>query len=150
MNITDLALWLHIVAASAWLGGNLVQLMMPGLLASGGPPVMLAFGRASLVLGRIFFTPAAILTLLTGIWLVIDIGYSWGATFVSIGFAAVIVISVVSMGFLVPNGRRMVSAMESGDAGGARSLASRQTALGIVNVVVLLVTVLAMVAAWGA
>jgi uncharacterized membrane protein len=148
--MTELARWLHIISAAAWLGGNLVMLMMPGLLASGGRPSMLALGRASLALGRVFFTPAAILTLLTGIWLVIDIGYSWGATFVSIGFAAVIVSAGIAMGLQTPIGRRIIAALESGDADAARASWPRHSAYGVINVIVLLVTFYSMTARWGA
>jgi uncharacterized membrane protein len=149
--MTTLAHWLHVVAAAAWLGGNLIMLMVPGLMAQGGPPAMLATGRTALALGRVFFTPAAIITLLTGIWLVIDIdGYGFGEAFVSVGFAAVIIIVIGSFAVLIPNGRKMVAAMESGDAATAQRLAPRQSTMSVVNVIVLLVTFYAMVARWGA
>ncbi len=145
-----LALWLHIVAASAWLGGNLMSLLVPGLLAPGGPPVMLALGRANLVLSRLFFIPAALLTLVTGIWLVVLVDYGWGDTFVTVGFTAVLVIAFGSMGVLVPTGRKMVAAMEAGDGATAQALAPRQRYVSTINALVLLVTVYAMVARWGA
>lgn len=147
--MTDLALWLHIVAAAAWLGGNLVMMMMPGLLASGGPPTMLTLARASLALGRVFFTPAAVATLLTGIWLVIETGVSWGAAFVSIGFAAVGISAVLSMLLVAPATRRRIAALEGGDDEQARSLAPRASFYGVINVLVLLTTYWAMVARWG-
>lgn len=147
--MTDLALWLHIVAAAAWLGGNLVMLMMPGLLASGGPPTMVTLARASLALGRVFFTPAAVVTLLTGIWLVIDTGVSWGAAFVSIGFAAVGISAALSMLLVAPVVRRRIGALERGETTEAGSLASRVSLYGVINVIVLLTTYWAMVARWG-
>lgn len=149
--MTTLAHWLHVVAAAAWLGGNLVMLMVPGLMSSGGPPAMLATGRTALMLGRVFFTPAAILTLLTGIWLVADIeAYGFGERFVTVGFAAVLLIFIGSFAVMIPNGRKMVAAMEAGDAATAQALAPRQSTMGVINVVVLLVTMYAMVARWGA
>ncbi len=149
--MTTLAHWLHVVAAAAWLGGNLIMLMVPGLMAQGGPPAMLATGRTALVLGRVFFTPAAIVTLLTGIWLVIDIdAYGFGDAFVSLGFAAILIILVGSFAVLIPNGRKMVAAMEAGDGATARALAPRQSTMSVINAVVLLVTFYGMVARWGA
>jgi len=149
--MTTLAHWLHVVAAAAWLGGNLIMLMVPGLMARGGPQAMLATGRTALVLGRVFFTPAAIITLLTGIWLVIDLeAYGFGEAFVSVGFAAVIIILIGSIVVLIPNGRKMVEAMEAGDGATAQALAPRQSTMSVVNVLVLLVTFYAMVARWGA
>ncbi len=149
--MTTLAHWLHVVSAAAWLGGNLIMLMVPGLMARGGPPAMLATGRTALVLGRVFFTPAAILTLLTGIWLVLGIdAYGFGDAFVSVGFAAFGVILIGSFAVLIPNGRKMVAAMEAGDGATAQALAPRQSTMSVVNVVVLLVTFYAMVARWGA
>ena len=145
-----LALWLHIVASAAWLGGNLMALLLPGLLAPSGPPAMLALGRANLVLSRIFFIPAALLTLVTGIWLVVLVDYGWGDTFVTVGFTAVIVIAFGSLGVLVPTGKKMLAAMEAGDGPTAQSLAPRQRYVSTINALVLLVTIYAMVARWGA
>lgn len=145
-----LALWLHIVAAAAWLGGNLMMLLLPGLMAQGGPPAMLTLGRSALVLSRVFFIPAALVTLLTGVWLVLGIdAIGFGTLFVTVGFTAVIVIGALSLAVLVPTGRKMVTAMEAGDAAAARTLAPRQGAVSVVNVIVLLVTFYAMVAGWG-
>jgi uncharacterized membrane protein len=149
--MTTLALWLHVVAAAAWLGGNLIMLMIPGLMAQGGPPAMLATGRTALVLGRVFFTPAAIVTLLTGIWLVIDIdAYSFSEPFVSLGFAAVLIIMIGSFAVLIPTGRKMIAAMEAGDGATAQALAPRQSTMSVINSLVLLVTIYGMVARWGA
>ena len=144
-----LALWLHVVGAAAWLGGNLMMLLLPGLMAQGGPPAMLALGRTSLVLSRLFFVPAALLTLLTGIWLVALLDYSYGDLFVTVGFTAVIVIVFGSLAILLPNGRKMVAAMEAGDGPAAQALAPRQGYVSVINAIVLLVTFYAMVARWG-
>lgn len=144
-----LALWLHVVGAAAWLGGNLMMLLLPGLMAQGGPPAMQALGRTSLVMSRVFFIPAALLTLLTGIWLVALLEYSYGDLFVTIGFTAVLVIAFGSFVVLLPTGRKMLAAMEAGDGAAARALAPRQGFVSVINALVLLVTFYAMVAGWG-
>ena len=89
--MSDTLLVIHILAVAVWFGGILALSFAASTLQGADAAARRWFADAQLAVGRIVFSAAGILTLITGIWLVIDseAGISMGSTFVSIGFAVV-------------------------------------------------------------
>lgn len=114
----DTLLIIHIVAVSLWLGGSVMNGLLNVRLAStGNLSAQAVLARVEENLGTTFYAPVAILTLLTGIGLVLgDEAYSFGDVFVSAGFLAIIVAAVLGPTKFTPLGERMAEAFEAGDA----------------------------------
>lgn len=147
--MTDVVLWLHIVAASAWLGANVVQAVVPPLLADGGPLVKATWARTVVGLGRRIYNPAFVVLLITGIELVRSLNYSYGDLFVLVGIGVVIVGGALGGMVFAPSGRSLADAIEAGDDGAAQRLASKIRTFGILDTVLVLFTIYAMVASLG-
>ena len=126
----DALLIVHLVAVSLWLGGSVMNGLLNARLAStGNLPAQAALARVEENLGTTFYAPVAILTLLSGVGLVLgnDV-FSFGDVFVSVGFLAIIVAAVLGPTKFQPLGARMAEAYEAGDAEAGR-VASREIAM---------------------
>lgn len=78
MTLYKILLFVHVLAAAAWVGGGLFNFLMGARLRSIGDPARMAsFAREAADFGGRFFGPAAGLAVLAGVWLVIegDIGF---------------------------------------------------------------------------
>lgn len=140
---------LHILGVATWFGANMV-------LAFAGPRTSHAPVEARLwwagtqgAMARVLYNVAGILVLLTGVGLVLDSGISFGTTFVTIGFVAVIVGAVLGMAVFGPGSRKLIAAIDAGDADEERSINGRLAVFGALDSLVLVFTVAAMVAKWG-
>lgn len=143
--VYELALFLHIIAAGIWLGGNVAQFVLNRRFVEEGSGLA-TFLRGTVDMGTRQYTPAAIILLITGIWLVSQndaVGFS--ASFVSIGFAMVIIGGVLGGTVFGPRGREAAALRDAGDDAGARAVESRLVAFGLLDTVLLLVTIAAMV-----
>ena len=73
MNLYKVLLFVHVLAAAAWAGGALFNFLLGWRLRRTDDPARLAaFGRESAEFGGKYFAPAAIVAVLSGVWLVID------------------------------------------------------------------------------
>jgi len=147
--MTNVVLWLHIVAAGAWIGTNVVRAVAPPLLADGGPLVKATWARTVAGFSRRIYNPAAVVLLLTGIELVRSLNYSYGNLFVLIGIGMVIVGGALGGMVFAPSGRSLADAVEAGDDGAVRRLDGKIRTFGILDTVLVLFTVYAMVASLG-
>lgn len=140
---------LHLIGVAAWLGGNLT-LAFAGSMSSGADPATRRWWAATQgSMARIYFSLAATLVLVTGVALVLDEeGVEFSDTFVSIGFLAVIVGLVLGIFVFGPGTRKIVAAIDDGDAEAERAGNSRLALNGVVSSLVLVVTLVAMVAGW--
>ena len=71
--------------------------------------------------------------------------YSFGSTFVTIGFAMIVVGAVLGMVVFGPGGEKAADALETGDQGAAQAATSRLARWGVLDTLLLLVTIMAMV-----
>lgn len=102
-------------------------------------------------LGTRLYTPAAVVLLATGIWLVLQTdAYAFSNAFVSLGFLTVILGAILAMAVFGPRGREAAELFEGGDVSRARTVQGRIQAFGMLDLVLFLVTIWAMVARWGA
>ncbi|HET8739385.1 MAG TPA: DUF2269 family protein [Acidimicrobiia bacterium] len=146
MTLRDVLLTLHIAGAGTWLGANVVQAVVPPAAARAGQQTLAGWYRITSVLARRLYMPAAVLVLLTGIFMVLGSdSYSFGSTFVTIGFAMIVVGAVLGMVVFGPGGEKAADALETGDQGAAQAATSRLARWGVLDTLLLLVTIMAMV-----
>lgn len=149
--MTELLLWLHILAAAAWFGTGVASNIGDRMISSETAEARAAWYRVILRFGQLVNTPAAVLVLITGVLLVVDIPeYGFGSTFVSIGFLAVIVGAGLGMAVYGPKSREAAAALDNGDTTGAATAIARIRQAWLLDLLVLTVTIAAMVWNWGA
>lgn len=143
----NILLWVHILAAGAWLGGNLVQVFAGPIMEKAGPAPEAAWHRMTVKMGAMFYTPAAVVVLVTGFELVrSNAGYEFSAAFVSLGFFTVLVGAILGMVVFAPAGRKLAEAIDRGDHSEVRTLKGKLRLWGMLDTLLVLVTMYAMVA----
>lgn len=146
MTLRDALLVLHIAGVGTWLGANIVQAFIPPMAARSGTSTLAWWYRATAAMAGRLYMPAAILILLTGIFLVLqNDSYGFSSTFVTIGLGMIVVGAVLGMVVFGPGGETAAAAAESGDTPALRSAAGRLTRYGIIDTLLLLFTITVMV-----
>lgn len=141
---------LHVAGAGTWLGANVVQAVAPPLAARQGEAGMASWYRITSGLSSRLYMPAAIMILVTGIFLVLESdAYGFDSLFVGIGMGMIVIGAALGMVVFGPGGHRTAEAIESGDAARARSAQARIAGFGILDTVLLLFTITVMVLRWG-
>lgn len=142
---------LHIIGVALWLGANGVLAFTGPRTASASDEVRAWWADTQGAMVRVLYNVAGVLVLITGLALVVRSGspFEFSNAFVSIGFLAVIIGAVLGMAVFGPGSRKLSAAIRGGDTATERSLNSRLQAFGILDTVVLVVTIVAMVGKWG-
>jgi hypothetical protein len=142
---------LHIIGVAIWLGANGVLAFAGPRAASAGPEVRAWWADTQGAMARVLYNVAGVLVLLTGLALVLRSGspFAFSDTFVSIGFLAVIIGAGLGMAVFGPGSRALSAAVRSNDGEAERQVSSRLQAFGILDTLVLVVTIVAMVGKWG-
>jgi sugar phosphate permease len=146
----DILLVIHIAAAGAWLGANVIQAIVPGVL---GPESSAAAGwfRTTEKLSGRFYIPVGVTVLVTGVLLVLQSDlYGFGSTFVSIGFVAVVIGAVLGSVVFGPKSIVAADAIDAGDMSLASKTRGTLSRFGTLDTLVLLFTMYAMVSKLGA
>ena len=141
----------HILAAGAWIGANITQVVVTPRASKLGGSTAAAWMRSTVTMGRVLYTPAAVLSLATGVALVLrtDSAYDFENAFVVIGVAMVVIGAFLGIRVFGPQGEAAADAFDAGDVTAARSIVGRIFALGLLDSLLLVVTVTAMVGKWG-
>ena len=114
MSLYELLLFVHVLAAIAWVGGVLVVLVTLEVARRSGD-------RAHVVkalhyddrLGLIFYVPAALLVLAAGAGLVLEGPWSFGDGWVLAGLGLLVASFAVGFAFFLPFGKRLAAAVEA-------------------------------------
>lgn len=147
----EILLFIHIVAIGAWVGANVTQLIVNPAMQKAGGSSAAAWMRQTARMGMVIYTPAAIVALITGFWLVIDSKlYEFEHVFVAIGIVMVIVGAVLGMKVFGPGGREAADLHEAGDESEAAAVNGRLHTWVLVDSALLLVTIYVMVEKIGA
>jgi hypothetical protein len=137
--LDEFLLVLHILSAAVWIGTAVFfGYAGPRFRNVGGPAVA---GWIEVALGAIprFISPVAILTMLSGVALVlVEEEWGWDDAFVWIGLGVFVLVLAVGVGWNAPNMRKGLAAFESGDFP-AVAVAMRKVANGGLLMVGLLV-----------
>lgn len=147
MSAFEIAKFLHVAATAIWVGGAILIVAIGFRMPAADPPHRLGFARDAVFLGRWIFTPAIVVALATGIWMVVDVdpAYTFEQVWIVLGMAVLVVSGGIGTGFILPNTRRAIQKIESGDGPGAAGLMRRVSLAGRLNAFLLLLAVWAMV-----
>ncbi len=145
-----LLLVIHIASAGAWLGANLVQLVLSPRFAKGPVAAAAAWTRQTIWLGERYYPVAGALIPITGVLLVLDGDWSWGAGFIWVGVAVVVIGGAMGGAVFGPLAKRRAEALESGDSAGADAAQRRIIPFAYLDTALILLAVLAMVERWQA
>lgn len=141
---------IHILAAGAWFGTNVVQIMVNPRVRTYPADIGSWWLRRTVAFGTRIYTPAAIVLLITGVVMVIDNDlFEFSSGFVTIGFTMIII--GAGLGILVfgPRGEAAAAAIESGDEPEVRRLTGSLAGFGALDTVLLVITIMAMTSKWG-
>lgn len=147
MSYREILLALHIVGAGTWLGANVVQAVVPSMASHRSREVLAGWYRITSRLASRVYVPAALLILVTGVLMVIEIdAYGFGTLFVTFGLAMIVVGALLGQFVFGPGGDAAAAAIESGDDELISAKVSRLTRYGVLDTVLLVFTIAAMVA----
>lgn len=146
----EFLLFVHIVAAGSWLGASVTQFVVtPSLQKVGGAPAA-AWMRQTVRMGTAIYTPAAVVLLITGFWMVIrESIYEFEQAFVAIGIVMVILGAVFGARVFGPGGRKVADLHEAGEIAKAGEAHQRLAMFGAIDSALLLFTIWAMVTRLG-
>jgi uncharacterized membrane protein len=148
--VHNVLLFIHILAAATWLGANATQIVVnPIMQKTGGAPAA-AWMRQTVRMGVVLYTPAAVVALITGFWMVFrEPQYQFEQFFVALGIITVIVGGVLGARIFGPLGRKAADLHESGDEQGAAAVQSRLAMWGYLDTALVALTIYAMVSKLG-
>lgn len=149
MGLREVLLTFHIAGAGIWLGANVLQAVVPGMVARHGSQAAAGWYRVAAKLVNRVYVPAAVAIVITGTLLVLGADeYGFGTRFVTVGFAMIVLGAVLGFVVFEKGSERAAEAIESEDRGRVRSAISRLTAFGALDTLLLLLTIVAMVTRW--
>ncbi len=146
----ELVLLIHILAAAAWFGANVTQMIVNPRMGKIGGVAAAEWMRSTVLMGKVLYGPAAIVALITGIILAIDRGYSFGSTFITLGFVTVVVGAGLGIRVFGPVGEKVAEAYESDNEAELKSLTAKLRNFGLVDILLLTLAMASMVMTWGA
>jgi uncharacterized membrane protein len=132
----------HAIGGATLFGAHVY---MEALMASAGrvddrAKYMTTMLQATNSAGRVL-GPASLITLVFGIWLVIDTAYDWEEIFVSIGLVVVVAAFAISVFLLSPRLREVEAVVEENGIGDDTAFAKMRGIGNLVHVLTLLVAV---------
>lgn len=149
MEFNEILLVLHIAAAGTWLGANIMQAVVPPMMAKQSAEGVAAWYRAGAGLSKKLYMPASILILITGVWMVLRIeAYGFGTRFVTVGFTVIVVGAILGIFVFTPGGEAAAEAVESGDQGRIKRATARLATWGTVDTLLVVFTIGVMVIRW--
>lgn len=144
--MTEFLLIVHILSAAAWIGGGFLNGFLGPRMAKAGGPVTVAWIGVLIEAARKYFTPAGVLTLLSGIGIVlVDDGHSFTEPFVITGLVVVVVALGIAGAVLTPAATAALASAEEGDFPGAGANGRKAARAGQAITLLLVVAVIVMV-----
>jgi hypothetical protein len=143
----NLLLLAHITSVAAWLGANILQLVIGPRLRARGGEVARLWAETGEFLGRRYYNVVGILVALTGISLVMHGHWEWRG-FVLVGIGMVVIGAVTGIVGFDRLFKREVAARTAGDEEAATRAAHNITSLAFMDTFLLLLTMLAMIDRW--
>jgi uncharacterized membrane protein len=150
----ELLKFLHVVSVIAWVGGAIgLFVIQARMRAAGDMPGLMSVGRQMETMGKIYYGPLSVLTLVTGILMISTTdGLSYSAPWVVIGLIAIVATLVIGLGVISPTGAKLLeeSSKPEPDRAVMAGHANRIRVLSVINISILIVAVWAMVVRPGA
>lgn len=147
----DGLLIVHILGVATWFGANMVQMFVTPRMSKAGDAAAADWQRTVVAMGKMLYTAAAVVVLVTGFGLVGTSNdlFSYSDTFVIIGIVMVVIGAVLGMAFFGPQGEKAAAAYESGNSAGGTAIVRKTAWMGALDTGLMVVTVAAMVMKWG-
>lgn len=153
MTLYELFKIIHILAASAWVGGALLtQFQAARALKMGGADLEHFMWEQQKV-GPRFFAPMSLIVVIAGVVMVIDSGIDFEDLWIAIGIAAFVATFITGMFVLKPRVEKIVELLQGGKAPGDPEVQPRIAnliAMSRIDLVVLFLVVVDMVVKPGA
>ncbi len=141
--------FLHIAAVIAWIGGGIgIFTLQTRLMMANERGPLMAIGGQMESFSKVYFSPLAAATLLTGMFMVgTTDGLSFTDAWILIGFGGIVVSMGIGLGAIRPTGQKLVQESQKTPPDGAAmaGYAKRMRVLTVTNLVLLMVVVWAMV-----
>jgi uncharacterized membrane protein len=145
MSYYEILLFLHIGAATVWLGsGFFLQMLIFRAQRAGDVGLTRGIASNSGWMAQRIFIPASLAVLILGILLTIEGPWSFGDLWIVLGLAGYAASFLIGILFQEPEGKRIHAAMEAGDQTRAAFLISRINAVARIELVILYLVVAAM------
>ena len=145
--------FLHVAAVIAWVGAPVVLTVLQARLRRAGDrATLMGIGRQMETMGKVFFSPLAVATLVTGILMVATTdGLSFGDPWILIGLVGIAASLGIGLGLIAPTGKKLGVAAQATppDGPAIARLSQRMTTLTVLNIVILFFVVWAMVVKLG-
>ena len=147
--MTSVLLYIHILAAGAWIGTNVVQAVTSDRMSKESDEVAVGWLNAVVRWGTVIYAPAAVLVLVTGIWMVAISNevYRFESLFIVIGFGMVVLGLYFGNRIFGPLSLKAAGLRAQGEDAGP--VYARLRTFGLIDMTLLLITVAAMVGRWG-
>ena len=114
MTLAELLLWIHVVAVIVWLGGAfMLGMIFERAQRTSDEATVLGISKMGEFLGKAVFSPAGLITLGAGVWLVIEADYDFAEAWISIGFLGIAAGVILGIGFYPKAWRRVQSGIEA-------------------------------------
>lgn len=145
--------FLHVAAVIAWAGGSvLLTVLQARLKKAGDHATLMGIGRQMETMAKIYYSPLAAVTLITGILMVATTdGLSFGDPWIVIGLLGVAATMGIGIGLITPTGKKLSEASQETppDGPAIARLSQRMTTLALVNITILFFVVWTMVVKLG-
>ncbi len=149
MDLNSFLLIIHIAAAATWFGANIMQAVVPPLMAKQSVEAVAGWYRVGAGLSKKLYMPAALLILVTGIWMVLRIeAFGLGTRFVTVGFVVIIIGAILGIVVFTPGGEAAAEAVESGDQSRIKASSAKLAMWGTVDTLLILFAIGVMVIRW--
>jgi len=113
MTLYELLLFVHVLAAAAWVGAVLfVALVTELALRSNDRSTLVKLVDYDERLAPLLYIPAVLLTLAAGIGLVFDGPWSFGDGWILAGIVLLVATFIVGVGFIVPASKKLAAAVQ--------------------------------------
>jgi hypothetical protein len=141
---------IHIMAAATWIGASTTFLFATSRMRSRGHESAASFMSVFEAMGRMYFPPAAVIMLITGVWLVIDSSvYAFEDPFVVIGTVAVIAGAFLGIRIFGPITQQIQQAHGAQDESTLSRAYKRFMGFGLLDITILAFAVVSMVTKLG-
>lgn len=125
----DVVTFVHVTAVVIGFGPTFAYAAFAITAQREGGVALPAVGRATMFWDRTVNTAAAVLILLTGIYMVSDGPYDFATFFVSWGFVAILILLGLTHGYFIPKTRQQVELAERDLASPERKISAEYDAL---------------------
>lgn len=107
LTLLEVSVWIHITAVVVGLGATFAEAIMMPVAMKMDPRHLPFVYRMQITINRYFANPALLLILITGVYQVNEMGWSFGSFWISASFLIVIVLGGLIGGYFMPTDRKL-------------------------------------------